>query len=192
VKEEPVDILDEQGNKTGQVLLKSEAHKQGLWHGGAHIWIYNSKGEVLMQLRSPKKIVRPNIWDVSVAGHIAAGKTPLKTLVEEAEEELGLKIKTEDLELLGNGTIDDIMDGGKWHHRVYLWIYASKNDDLNLADLKLEEAETAEVRWTLIKQLREDLNNPAMANQYSPTPISYEMAITEIPKRLGNSHSKRT
>lgn len=184
MKEEPVDILDEQGNKTGQSLLKSEAHKQGFWHGGAHIWIYNSKGEVLMQLRSPKKIVRPNIWDVSIAGHIAAGKSPLETLVEEAEEELGLKIKTEDLELLGSGTIDDIMDNGNWHHRVYLWIYALKRDDLNLAGLKLEEAETSEVRWTPISQLKADLDNPAMANQYSPTPISYEMAISGIPKLL--------
>jgi len=187
MKEEPVDILDEQGKRTGQSMLKSEAHKRGLWHGGAHIWIYNSKDEVLLQLRSPKKIVRPNIWDVSVAGHISAGKTPLETVVEEAEEELGLSVKAEELDLIGNGTIDDITEPGHWNHRVYLWIYALKKDNLKLSELKLEEAETSAVRWLAIDQLKEDINNPAKVDQYSPTKISYETAIAQIPKPLGRN-----
>lgn len=184
MKEEPVDILDEKGNKTGQSLLKSEAHKKGLWHGGAHIWIYNSKGEVLLQLRSPKKIVRPNVWDVSVAGHIAAGKTPLKTVVEEAQEELGLKVQAKELEPIGSGTIDDIMEPGHWNHRVFLWIYALKRDNLDPSELKLEEAETSDARWLAIDQLKEDINNPAKADQYSSTKISYEIAADQIPKLL--------
>jgi len=182
MKEEPVDILDEHMSKTGQTMLKSEAHKQGLWHGGAHIWIYNSKGEVLMQLRSPKKIVRPNIWDVSVAGHIAAGKTPLETVVEEAKEELGLLVDPKDLVFLSNESLEDVMPGG-WDHRVFLWIYALKSD-LNPANLTLEEAETSEVKWVPIKQLEQELNNPEFKNKYSPTPQSYNQAIKHIPELL--------
>jgi isopentenyl-diphosphate delta-isomerase len=185
MKEEPVDILDEQGSKTGQVLLKSQAHTQGLWHGAGHIWIYNSKGEVLLQLRSPKKIVRPNIWDVSIAGHIAAGKTPLETVVEEAQEELGLTVNPKDLKFLGNVNYEDIQEPGHWHHRVYLWIYALKQDDLDLSKLELEEAETADVKWLALDQLKKDLDNPTMANQYSPTRHSYDTAIVKIPELLG-------
>lgn len=184
MKEELVDILDEQGRQTGQTMLKSRAHAQGLWHGGAHIWIYNTKGEVLLQLRSPKKVVRPNIWDVSVAGHIAAGKTPLETVVEEAEEELGLAVNPKELKFLGNVTIDDFMEPGHWRHRVYLWIYALKCDNLDLTELKLEEAETAAVKWLPLSQLQQDLADPAKASHYSPEKVSYNMAITEIPKLL--------
>lgn len=184
MKEEPVDVLDERGNKTGQTLLKSETHKRGLWHGAAHVWIYNSKGEILLQLRSPKKIVRPNIWDVSVAGHIAAGRTPLETATEEAKEELGLEVKVEELEFIGNGTIDDILVPGHWNHRVYLWIYVLKRDNLKPSELKLEEAETSAVRWVSINQLSKDLDDPTKAGQYSPTRISYKTAIAQIPKLL--------
>ncbi|MDB5161138.1 MAG: idi [Candidatus Saccharibacteria bacterium] len=183
MKEEPVDILDKHMNKIGQTMLKSEAHSKGLWHGGAHIWIYNSKGEVLMQLRSPKKIVRPNVWDVSVAGHIAAGKTPEETVVEEAKEELDLIVDPEKLVFIGSDLIDDVMPGG-WKHRVFLWIYALKLD-LNLADLTLEEEETSEVKWVPIGQLEEELNDPLLKQKYSPTRQSYDRAIEHLPKLLG-------
>jgi isopentenyldiphosphate isomerase len=184
MKEEPVDILDKQGNRVGQSMLKSEAHELGLWHGAAHVWIYDSEGDVLLQLRSPKKIVRPNIWDVSVAGHIASGKTPIETSVEEAEEELGLLVRPDELKFIGNATIDDVMEPGHWNHRVYLWIYALKRDGLNLSELRLEEDETADVEWLPLGQLAKDLKNPNMAGRYSPTPVSCYVAISQIPKLL--------
>ena len=183
MKEEPVDILDGRGSKTGRTMLKSEAHKEGLWHGAAHIWIYNSRGDVLMQLRSPKKVVRPNIWDVSVAGHIPAGQTPKETAVEEAAEEIGLRVDPAKLEFLAEGTINYRVDD--WRHRVYLWIYALRQDNLKLDDLVLEEDETAAVRWIKIEQLKKELRDPAHAADYSNVMFSYNVAIDKIPKLLG-------
>jgi isopentenyl-diphosphate Delta-isomerase len=184
MKEEPVDILDEQGNLTGQTMLKSEAHAKSLWHGGAHIWIYNSKGEVLMQLRSPKKLITPNIWDVSIAGHIQAGKTPKETVVEEAKEELGLSVSPDQLTFIGNTTVD--MDEGGWQHRVFLWVYALQQDNLDLSKLVLEEAETADIKWIPLEQMGNDLNDPAKKHLYSPQPTSCRLALAEIPKLLRN------
>ena len=186
MKEEPVDILDEQGNKTGQTLLKSQAHKQGLWHGGAHIWIYNSKGEVLLQLRSPKKVVKPNVWDVSVSGHIPAGKTPLETVVEEAQEELGLKVKPEELVYIGKVIFDDLMPPDDWRHRVHTEVYALLQDSLKLSDLNLEEAEISDARWISLEQFSKDLKDPSKNDQYSPNRVSYNLAIAQIPKLLGD------
>lgn len=184
MKEEPVDILDEQGRKTGQTMLKSEAHRRGLWHGGAHLWIYNSKGEVLLQLRSPQKVVRPNIWDVSVAGHIQAGKTPHEMVIEEAKEELGLSIVPGEMQFIGNDKLDDILEPGHWNHRVYLWIYAVKGDGLDPSKLKLEEAETAAVKWLPLTQLEKDIKDPVTAANYAPHPSRYLVAVNEIPKLL--------
>ena len=187
MKEEPVDILDENMGKTGQTMLKSEAHAQSLWHGGAHIWIYNSKGEVLMQLRSPKKLIRPNIWDVSVAGHIAAGKTPLQTVVDEAEEELGIKVNPDNLVFLGNTSIDDTMDG--WRHRVFLWIYALKME-LNPNNLILEEAETAEAKWVPLNEVAVELKDPKFKHKYAPTQQSYQVAIDKIPELVKGTNNE--
>jgi isopentenyldiphosphate isomerase len=95
--EEQYDILDENGNKTGEVLPKSVVHDKELLHGSVYIWIYNNKGEVLLQFRSKNKKEFPEPWDVSVAGHISTGETPLQTAVREIEEEIGVKIKVKEL-----------------------------------------------------------------------------------------------
>lgn len=179
MKEEPVDILDSQGNKTGETILKSEAHDRGLWHGAAHLWIFNSKGELLLQLRSSKKVVRPNIWDVSAAGHIAAGKEALETAVEEAGEELGLRVDAKDLTPIGTFTTDELHPDG-WYHRVFIWAYATRAD-IDLDELSLEEDETSEVKWISIEKLIKDLHSPDKANLFARTRTSYELAIEKVP-----------
>jgi hypothetical protein len=41
---ETFDILDKDGNKTGQTVSRNEAHSKGVWHAAVHTWIMNSKG----------------------------------------------------------------------------------------------------------------------------------------------------
>lgn len=67
---EYLDILDEKGNKTGEVKPRQEVHSKGYWHKGVHIWIINSKKELLVQRRSANKDVYPNKLYISVAGHV--------------------------------------------------------------------------------------------------------------------------
>ena len=42
---EYLDILDKNGNKTGERKPRKEVHSKGYWHKGVHIWIINSKKE---------------------------------------------------------------------------------------------------------------------------------------------------
>lgn len=91
--EEYIDIVDGGGNLTGKKELKSLAHKNGDRHKTVHIWIINSKGELLIQRRSPTKENHPNLWDVSCAGHISAGETSLLALTREAKEELNVIVE---------------------------------------------------------------------------------------------------
>ena len=37
VMTELIDVLDENGNKTGEVETKEEIYKRGLWHRSVHI-----------------------------------------------------------------------------------------------------------------------------------------------------------
>ena len=74
--EELIDILDEKGNKIGVSKTRGEVHAKGLWHQAAHVWIYNSKGEILLQKRSMQKESWPGRWDISAAGHVQQGKRP--------------------------------------------------------------------------------------------------------------------
>ena len=94
--DELIDILDE----TGKVIRQEEkgkAHKLGSWHQTAHIWIYNSKKQVLLQKRSKNKDSHPGLWDIPVGGHFQVGEKPKQAAVREATEEIGLRIKPESL-----------------------------------------------------------------------------------------------
>ncbi|MGW9686582.1 NUDIX hydrolase [Flagellimonas sp. 2504JD1-5] len=99
--DELVDILDEHGNPTGQICLKSEAHLKGLFHPTIHVWFYTAEGEILFQKRAHDKDAFPSLWDVSVAGHIGAGEDILIAAVREIEEEIGLSVSSSDLEKIG-------------------------------------------------------------------------------------------
>ncbi|MEK7089436.1 MAG: hydrolase, partial [Patescibacteria group bacterium] len=64
--EEYLDILDERGEKIGQQRSYIDAHKEGLIHKIAHVWILNSKKELLIQKRSHDRSAHPDYWDISV------------------------------------------------------------------------------------------------------------------------------
>jgi isopentenyl-diphosphate delta-isomerase len=166
MKEEVVELLDENAKKTGQSMLKSQAHKQSLRHGGAHLWIYNSKGEVLLQLRHPAKDIRPNVWDVSVAGHITGNDTPEQTLEREAQEEMGIKVNPKDFKFIGIKKVDESMPDGSVH-RVFNWTYIAKID-MEITDLKYEDGEVADARWLAINIFEKDLNDPKKLKKYTP------------------------
>ena len=91
--DELIDICDENNNLINVQKTKSEAHKNGLWHRASHIWIYNSNGEILLQLRAKEKPLYPDMWDISAAGHISAGEDPITSGLREVKEEIGLEIE---------------------------------------------------------------------------------------------------
>lgn len=101
MSDEYIDVYNEDlsFNKT---VLKSIAHKNGLLHTSVHIWLYTNKGELLLQKRSPNKIAFPNLWDVSVAGHISTGEDKLTSAIREIQEEIGLIYSKKDLNYIGD------------------------------------------------------------------------------------------
>lgn len=70
---ELIDVLDENGIKTGEVLSRNEIHQKGLWHRAIVVAIVNKNNQVLLQQRSFKKDKNAGKWDISVAGHISTG-----------------------------------------------------------------------------------------------------------------------
>ena len=94
------DILDENGNKTGRIKLRSEVHRDGDWHKAVHIWIVNDKGEILLQRRCPTKDSNPNMLDISSAGHLTAGDDSLMGAIRELKEELNLNVNPSNLKFI--------------------------------------------------------------------------------------------
>ena len=155
--DELIDILNSSGSFTGAVKLKSEAHKKGLWHASAQIWIYTPNGEILIQKRAPNKDTYPNLWDISVAGHLSAGDTSISAALREIEEEIGLVISAEALQLLK--TIKNSKKPSKAitdNEFNYLFICCSP---ISTKQLKLQVEEVSEVKLLPIIDFENQLKN---------------------------------
>jgi isopentenyldiphosphate isomerase len=90
--EELIDIVNEKNEVIGQAK-RGDAHKKGLLHRTAVIFLFNSKGELLVQKRSQKKNDSPGKFDYSAAGHVQAGESHESGAKSELKEELGLECK---------------------------------------------------------------------------------------------------
>ena len=98
------DVLTPDGGRTGQVKERSAVHRDGDWHGTAHIWLVrrqNGRLQVLLQKRSRKKETFPGCFDTSCAGHLSAGDSFEEGALRELSEELGIRAQASDLFSVG-------------------------------------------------------------------------------------------
>ena len=144
--DERIDVLDEAGGRTGEVVWKSEAHRLGLWHGCFHCWICTPATEaggpfLLAQRRAAGKDTWPGYLDVTAAGHLATSEEPLDGL-REVEEELGLRVHPDRLVPLGTRRVELDIPGGldREFHHVFLL-----SDDTSPKDLRLQREEVESV-----------------------------------------------
>ena len=150
---ELIDIVDEQGNKTGEIITKPEVHKRGLWHQTVHIWIINSRGEILMQHRSEKMENYPGMGDISVAGHISSGEDSKQGALREIKEEIGIDLSASDLQLLATIKQASVLNNKTYFDNEFSDVYLVKLD-LDLDQLHLQEEEVAGLRWVPIKEFK--------------------------------------
>ncbi|MEI7689158.1 MAG: NUDIX domain-containing protein [Candidatus Nomurabacteria bacterium] len=149
---EYLDICDSEGNLLGNKELKTEVHRLGLWHRSVHVWILNSKEELLIQKRSPIMDNYPNEWDVSTAGHVSAGEDFITSAIRETKEEIGLKISKEDFNLIG--TIKQTSSREGYINNEINPIYIVKMD-LDPKELVKQKDEVTEVKFIKINDLKE-------------------------------------
>ena len=181
--DEFVDVLDREGNATGETCLKSEAHARGYWHPCIHVWLYTKKGEVLIQKRVAAKKEFPNTWDVSVAGHIAAGEDVLLAAQREVGEELGFNIKSKDLTFIGNYATDfrhheDFID--REYHHLYLTELT-----VPISKLQIQAEEVAEIQLLSILELAKKLESKVGNFNFVPYDREYfKHVFASINKKI--------
>ena len=89
MSEEIFDVVDELDRVIGQAP-RSVVHAQKLLHRAVHIFVFNSRGELLLQMRSALKDEFPLCYTSSASGHLSAGETYEAAAPRELQEELGL------------------------------------------------------------------------------------------------------
>lgn len=145
------DIVDEYGNPTGETIERDLAHKEGVRHRTAHIWIareVNGKWQVLLQKRAQTKDSFPGRYDTSSAGHIQAGDEPLESAIRELQEELGIVASPEELKYAGTFNIKYEKE---FHNKLFkdneiafVYVYLG---EIDIDDIIVQEEELECVEW---------------------------------------------
>ena len=88
-EEELLDVLQEDGRKTGFFATKSAVHERGFWHNEVSVWIANRSSKYLLTRRAGDKDFNPGKWAI-VAGHVRAGEDNLVAIERILKRELNL------------------------------------------------------------------------------------------------------
>ena len=137
---ELIEIVDKNGNLTGQIMDKEEAHDKNLLHNEVAVFIINDKKQILLQKRSANKRFNPNKWGLC-AGHVDAGESLESAALRELKEEVGIDI---DMDELKQFTKREFTIGHTNSHITYFYFIKS---NLNEDDFIIQKEELSEVKW---------------------------------------------
>ena len=154
---ELLDVLNKYGEFENREASREECHKQGLWHKGVVVFIVSEdNSKVLLQQRSSKKKLWPNLWDLTAGGHVFAGELGYQAVIREAKEEIGVEISKEDLEFIGATTSENIKgDIINRHYNEYFIVHK----DIDVKDIVLQEDEVQDIKWFDKEEIIKKVNN---------------------------------
>ncbi len=106
---------------------RSRVHTKGLWHAVVHCWVISHRKDgcwIWFQKRAHTKTAFPDYYDTAVGGHIRAGEPPIRAVLREIQEEIGLQLKAEQLQLLGVTKEDAVFAGSPFLDREFCFAFS--------------------------------------------------------------------
>src|SRR4030095_7998604 len=88
-------ILVDQEDRPSGTAEKMEAHRKGLLHRAFSVFIFNSKGEMLLQQRALSKYHSGGLWTNACCSHPAPGEKTKDGAIRRLNEELGFETPVE-------------------------------------------------------------------------------------------------
>ncbi|NIF06392.1 isopentenyl-diphosphate Delta-isomerase [Chryseobacterium sp. Tr-659] len=133
------------------LMEKQQAHINGLLHRAFSVFLFNNKGEMLLQKRAPGKYHSPNQWTNAVCSHPRNGETYLNGAIRRLKEELG--IETELSEKF-NFIYKADVGGNLWEHELDHVFTGNYNHEF-----QLNPDEVSEVRFISMEKLDQELKD---------------------------------
>ena len=154
-----IDVLSTSGLRTGETLPRSEIHRLGKPHRAIHLYLFNSRNELLLQRRSLTVDNYPGVLSISVLGHVDAREYSATTVRREIEEELGLDTSALKIDFLftyfSQATLSE-----SYIDRQFNDIYVT-HTDLDLALIRFDPSEVSEIVFVPFERFQKMLSDPA-------------------------------
>ena len=177
--QEEVILVDEFDQPVG-VMEKMEAHRQALLHRAFSIFIFNSRGEMLLQQRAPEKYHSAGLWTNACCSHPRPGEGIREAAIRRLGEELGF---TTDLEKVFEFTYKSAYDNGltefEFDH-VFVGTYDR--------DISPDRAEVSDYRYQSLPEIEAELHSaPDRFTSW------FQLAFPMIKEKIGqlSAYSQR-
>ena len=149
---ELVVLVNEADQQIG-LMEKLEAHQKGLLHRAFSVFLFNKKGEMLLQKRANTKYHSPNLWTNAVCSHPRNGESYRNGAMRRLDEELGISTEIEEkFHFIYKADVGQNL----WEHEldyVFVGIYEGI--------FNLNPNEVSETRYiSLVDLQKEILSNP--------------------------------
>ncbi|MDE3214217.1 MAG: isopentenyl-diphosphate Delta-isomerase [Bacteroidota bacterium] len=138
-------LVDENDVQTG-TIEKMEAHRQGLLHRAFSIFIFNSRGDFLLQQRAPGKYHNGGLWTNTCCSHPGPGETVMEAASRRLVEEMGFTTRLSPVfSFVYKTTFDNGLSEHEYDH-VFTGIYDGplNPDPLEASDFRYVDLPTLE------------------------------------------------
>ena len=94
--EEKVILVNEKDDQLG-LMGKLEAHQKAVLHRAFSVFVFNKKGELLLQQRALSKYHSPGLWTNTCCSHQRDGETNLVAGKRRLDEEMGFSCELKEM-----------------------------------------------------------------------------------------------
>ncbi len=152
-----MEVLNENGVGTGRPATRKEIHEKGLWHRAIIVAIINNDNKVLIQKRAKTKEKFPDLWDLSVAGHIPFGSDSISCAAIEVMEEIGyiLPKKTQVRDFRFMTSFRNQLSVSDTFVENQFYDFFICNFDIPISNLRIQPEEVSEVKYATIYEIKE-------------------------------------
>lgn len=132
------DLYDKNRRPLGRLHRRGDTIEAGTYHLVVSVMTINSKGEILLTLRSKGKNPYPDMWEIT-AGSALSGEDSLQAAKRELLEETGIAAEDGELRL-----VNTYINGHGSGAIVDMYIIRK---DIAAEDIRLQKGETDAAKW---------------------------------------------
>lgn len=146
--EELVVLVNPQDEVLG-LMEKMQAHENGLLHRAFSVFLFNEKGEMLLQKRAAEKYHSPNQWTNACCSHPRENESYLDAAKRRLKEELGIDSElTERFHFIYKADVGQNL----WEHELDYVFTGDYNGDFSL-----NPEEVSDIKYMSIADLNNDI-----------------------------------
>ncbi|HLV23435.1 MAG TPA: isopentenyl-diphosphate Delta-isomerase [Moheibacter sp.] len=143
-------LVNEKDEELG-LMEKQQAHVAGLLHRAFSVFVFNSKGELLLQQRAEEKYHSPLLWTNTCCSHPREGETYEQAAHRRLVEEMGFDCELEEkFHFIYKAKLGEKLFEHELDH-VFTGFYEG--------EIKINRDEVKDYKWISMDELISDMNS---------------------------------